>query len=175
AASNHNLESACKEGKFREDLYYRLSVIPIKIPPLRDRREDIPALVSNFLNIFEKENRRRINIAPDAVEAMKAYEWPGNVRELENLIKRMATLCEDDFIRTSDLPSQFPKIEGKSSERPIITLDKFIEGQATAYMKEVLLQCGGDYEKASLIIGKKPAEIKRKLASSKKQNKNKVE
>ncbi len=169
AASNEDLEAKVKIGGFREDLYYRLSVIPIKIAPLRERVEDIPLLVSHFLKIFEKENKRKIQIEPGTVSSMKTYSWPGNVRELENLIKRLATLCDDNFIRQDSLPSQFLKNKKTKSEKRVPPLEEFLETQELSYMNEVLKQCGGDYLKASKIIGKKPSEIKRKIERKTKQ------
>ncbi|HPO91643.1 MAG TPA: hypothetical protein PLJ44_11085, partial [Victivallales bacterium] len=163
-----------KEGKFREDLYYRLSVIPIKIPPLRERKEDIPALVSHFLNLFEEENKKKIKIEDDAVECLKTYDWPGNVRELENLIKRVATLCENNTISVDDLPSQIPRVRTKvKEEKKVIPLDKFIEKQTLAYMKEILRQCNNDYDKAASIIGINPKELKKKIKITLKKKKEK--
>ncbi|HOK03857.1 MAG TPA: sigma-54 dependent transcriptional regulator [Victivallales bacterium] len=174
AASNYDLEKAVKEGKFREDLYYRLSVIPIKIPPLRERKEDIPALVSHFLNLFEEENKKKIKIEDDAVECLKTYDWPGNVRELENLIKRVATLCENNTISVDDLPSQIPRVRTKvKEEKKVIPLDKFIEKQTLAYMKEILRQCNNDYDKAASIIGINPKELKKKIKITLKKKKEK--
>lgn len=174
AASNYDLEKAVKEGKFREDLYYRLSVIPLKIPPLRERKEDIPSLISHFLNLFEQENKKKINIETNAVEAMKAYDWPGNVRELENLVKRLATLCDNNSITLADLPPQFPKVKTSSSkEKKVLPLDKFIEKQTLAYMKEILKQTDGDFEKASQIIGISAKELKKKLKITSKNKKEK--
>ncbi len=103
AASNENLEEKIKRGEFRDDLYYRLSVIPIEIPLLKDRLEDIPLLVSHFLEQYEKENKQSVAISKDALKALFLYKWPGNVRELENVIKRAATLCENNTILLSDL------------------------------------------------------------------------
>ncbi len=104
AASNENLEEKIERGEFRDDLYYRLSVIPIEIPLLKDRVEDIPLLVSHFLEQYEKENRQPVTISQDALKALFLYKWPGNVRELENILKRVATLCENNTILLSDLP-----------------------------------------------------------------------
>ena len=104
AASNENLEEKIARGEFRDDLYYRLSVIPIEIPLLRDRLEDIPLLVSHFLEQYEKENKQPAAISQDALQALFLYHWPGNVRELENVLKRAATLCENNNIMLSDLP-----------------------------------------------------------------------
>ncbi|MFA6567143.1 MAG: sigma-54 dependent transcriptional regulator [Victivallales bacterium] len=104
AASNENLEEKIEKGEFRDDLYYRLSVIPIEIPLLKDRVEDIPLLVSHFLEQYEKENKQSVAISKDALRALFLYKWPGNVRELENVLKRAATLCENNTILLSDLP-----------------------------------------------------------------------
>lgn len=104
AASNENLEKKIARAEFREDLYYRLSVIPIEIPLLKNRVEDIPLLVSHFLDQYEKENKQSVTISQDALKALFLYEWPGNVRELENVLKRAATLCENNTILLSDLP-----------------------------------------------------------------------
>ncbi|MFA6293253.1 MAG: sigma-54 dependent transcriptional regulator [Victivallales bacterium] len=104
AASNENLEEKIERGEFRDDLYYRLSVIPIEIPLLKDRVEDIPLLVSHFLEQYEKENKQPVAISQDALRALFLYKWPGNVRELENVLKRAATLCENNTILLSDLP-----------------------------------------------------------------------
>lgn len=105
AASNEPLEKKIKEGTFREDLYYRLNVIPIQLPSLRERRDDIPLLVAHFLK--EKTGRqtgRPLQVTRQAISILGLYDWPGNVRELENAIERAATLCDSDVIRASDLP-----------------------------------------------------------------------
>ena len=108
AATNKNLSQAIKNEKFREDLYYRLNVIPIKVPPLKQRREDIPLLVSFFLNRFQKgKGKKPLTFSPEALDAMLEYDWPGNVRELENLIKRMIILCDEEQIGVLDLPEHF--------------------------------------------------------------------
>jgi DNA-binding NtrC family response regulator len=105
AAANEPLEKKIKDGTFREDLYYRLNVIPIELPGLRERRDDIPLLVAHFLkDKAHPRNKRPLQVTRQAMELLCAYQWPGNVRELENAIERAATLCEDEIIRTSDLP-----------------------------------------------------------------------
>jgi DNA-binding NtrC family response regulator len=105
AASNEPLEKRIKEGSFREDLYYRLNVIAIPLPSLRERRDDIPLLVAHFLK-GKTNNRthRPVQVTRQAMEILCAYDWPGNVRELENAIERAATLCEGDIIKAGDLP-----------------------------------------------------------------------
>ena len=105
AAANEPLEKKIKEGTFREDLYYRLNVIPIPLPSLRDRRDDIPLLVAHFLkDKVSTRTNHPCQMTRQAMDVLCAYEWPGNVRELENAIERAVTLCEQDTVQTSDLP-----------------------------------------------------------------------
>ena len=105
AASNEPLEKRIKEGGFREDLYYRLNVIAIPLPSLRERKEDIPLLVAHFLRGKTNQRaNREVQVTRQAMEILCAYEWPGNVRELENAIERAATLCENNIIQAADLP-----------------------------------------------------------------------
>jgi transcriptional regulator with PAS, ATPase and Fis domain len=106
-ATHRNLREMITQGSFREDLYYRLNVIQINVPPLRERREDIPELVAHFLQRFVDANRSPITaVSPDAMKALVAYSWPGNVRELENLIERMVVAVQHDVIELPDLPSE---------------------------------------------------------------------
>jgi transcriptional regulator with PAS, ATPase and Fis domain len=110
AATNKDLEKAIKDGTFREDLYYRLNVVPIHIPPLRERREDIPLLVEHFLAKFNDRLKKQIgSVSADAVSRMVSYHWPGNIRELENMMERTMLFCERSEIGASDLP---PEIAG---------------------------------------------------------------
>ena len=112
AATNRDLPSAVKEGRFREDLFYRLNVIPIVLPPLRDRREDIPVLAKYFLRRFAAETKKNVtDIVPDAEAGLVAYEWPGNVRELANVIERAVVLGEGPNITLEDLPPRIASSE----------------------------------------------------------------
>lgn len=107
AATHQDLDKSIQEGKFREDLYYRLSVIPVHIPPLRERKEDIPILIEHFLEKFNREKHRDVKgIAEDALERLILYPWPGNVRELENLMERLVVLKRTDTIQVEDLPEK---------------------------------------------------------------------
>jgi PAS domain S-box-containing protein len=106
AATNQNLEEQIKQGLFREDLYYRLNVIPITIPPLRKRREDIPVLVESILEKFNRAMKLNKNIDPTVIEILRRYDYPGNVRELINIIERMIVLSDGDFLMPEDLPSE---------------------------------------------------------------------
>ncbi len=106
AATSRDIEDSVRKGEFREDLYYRLNVIRVKVPPLRERHEDIPLLIEHFLARFTKEmGKAAYHIAPDAIQHLSAYAWPGNVRELENVIERAVILCKGDTITCRDLPS----------------------------------------------------------------------
>jgi Nif-specific regulatory protein len=116
-ATNRNLEKAIAEGTFREDLYYRLNVVPIFLPALRQRREDVPLLLSHFLNKYNSENKTHFKIAPELMARLTAYDWPGNVRELENAVERMAVLAKDNVLSVEDMP---------------IPLDMSVSAQATA-------------------------------------------
>ncbi|HWP49830.1 MAG TPA: sigma-54 dependent transcriptional regulator [Candidatus Limnocylindrales bacterium] len=109
AATNVDLAELVKKGQFREDLYYRLNVINMVIPPLRERKEDIPLLVKHFLNKLDPQQRIR-KISPDVLEALKAYSWPGNVRELENVIERMVLLSEGPVLEIKDLPAPLREV-----------------------------------------------------------------
>jgi DNA-binding NtrC family response regulator len=106
AATNRNLNELIADGKFREDLYYRLSVVTIHLPSLSERREDIPLLVSHFLDSFNQRNKRRVTIDSDAVSILAAMPWPGNVRELQNVIERLAIFSSADRIRADDVEQQ---------------------------------------------------------------------
>jgi DNA-binding NtrC family response regulator len=107
AATNQDLEVAIREKRFREDLFYRLNVIPIETPPLRERRDDIPLLVQHFLEIMRREKGRPIeSISSDALKLLCAYDWPGNVRQLENVVEQISVLSSEREIRVEDLPAQ---------------------------------------------------------------------
>ena len=107
AATNQDLRAAVKEGRFREDLYYRLNVIAVPIPPLRDRRDDIPLLAEHFLHLYGERNGRRLaGFSREAREALARHEWPGNVRELENTVERAVVLSCGDAVEIDDLPPE---------------------------------------------------------------------
>jgi sigma-54 specific flagellar transcriptional regulator A len=107
SATNQNLEEAVKAGRFREDLFYRINVIPVEMPPLRDRAEDLPLLCNFFMERHSSRlNRMPLKISDDAMRIFAGYEWPGNVRELENLLERLLVLKDDDTITPDDLPEK---------------------------------------------------------------------
>ncbi|MGA1844782.1 MAG: helix-turn-helix domain-containing protein, partial [bacterium] len=111
--TNKILESGVTEGWFREDLYYRLNVVTIHLPPLRERREDIPHLVAYFLSRFSRDLRKEVlGISQEALEALTSYRWPGNIRELENAIKRAMVICKGNEILPEHLPEQIQSVSG---------------------------------------------------------------
>jgi transcriptional regulator with GAF, ATPase, and Fis domain len=104
AATNKDLEKNVAEGKFREDLFYRLNVIPIQLPPLRERKSDMPLLVNHFIQLYNEKNRHSLSgVSPEAMDLLQNYHWPGNVRELENMIDRIVILKGEGLVETEDL------------------------------------------------------------------------
>ena len=119
SATNVNLEEEVKKGNFRDDLFYRLNVIPVTLPPLRERVEDILPLVRHFLAKYCKEmDRPLMNIAKEVLMALEIYKWPGNVRELENVVERTVALTEEDYIALSDLPTNITRAYSEQEETP---------------------------------------------------------
>jgi DNA-binding NtrC family response regulator len=142
SATNRNLDEALKEGSFREDLFYRLNGVRIKLPPLRERPEDVPFLIHHFLKKFSKE--KNIEIAPDADKALKVYRWSGNVRELENVIERAALLSANGVIEMSHLPDEIRT----ASEPNALSLE-----EAEKVQIKKVLQMAKDYDEAAHILG----------------------
>ena len=143
AATNQNLVDAINKGSFREDLYYRLNVIPIKVPPLKQRKTDIPLLIDHFRQKFSNGNRQSLKgISSRAMEALMQYDWPGNVRELENLVKRFSILCANKRVDIDDLPETIQAgLKDHEPVRPII-LDRDISltDAVKQYEKDLILQ-----------------------------------
>ena len=156
AATNRNLAHEVKEGRFREDLYYRLDVIEIPLPSLRERRDDIPLLVKHFLQKYAGE-RARIQISEEVIARLIRHDWPGNVRELENVIERAVALCTADLIALSDLPVNLQQetvsaLAGSESYAHL-SLQEARETFEQGYIKEVLTKTGGNITHASRIAG----------------------
>jgi Nif-specific regulatory protein len=124
AATNVSLEQAVANGEFRADLYYRLNVVPIVLPPLRDRKEDIPLLFSHFLNTSNERNGRDIKITSELLDFFINYTWPGNVREMQNLVERMVILAEGDRLSLSDLPPSLFSLEKMKQDKALEVVDK---------------------------------------------------
>ena len=160
AATNQDLEAAIKRGAFRQDLYYRLNVVPIRVPPLRDRKEDIPALVEHFLS--RVANGKQAPTVSDAfVGRLLAHTWPGNVRELENTIQRAASLRSGPVIETKDLPTAILQGLGSAeSQQPPVAALEAMERQAIC---DALKATGGDRVRAAQVLGIGKTTIYRKL------------
>lgn len=152
AATNKDLEQEVAAGKFREDLFYRLSVIPIQIPPLRDRSGDIPFLIKHFISQHAKDHQ--ISLDADVMEVLEAYNWPGNVRELENLVQRLVTLTRDGRIKLSDLPENIRNPQPSGSNPFVFVPEggvplRHIEAEA---IQQALQQAGGNQAKAARLL-----------------------
>jgi NtrC-family two-component system response regulator AlgB len=153
AATNKNLDEALKEGSFREDLFYRLNALRLKLPPLRERPEDIPLLIQYFLKKFAKD--AMIEISPEAMKALRTYRWSGNVRELENVVERVALLTKNGVVDLAQLPEEVRS----AAERPMHALS--LEEVEKLHIKRVL-QHAKDYDEAAQILGIDPATLWRK-------------
>jgi DNA-binding NtrC family response regulator len=170
AATNEALGDKIKSGQFREDLYYRLCVIPIEMPALRERTDDIPLLVQHFLqkNATQTGTEPK-KIDPKAIEALQGYRWPGNVRELENAIERACALCDEGVIKPQDLPPQVlrgspaPGVDGPATLPVGRSLDDFVREQERAFIEETIKHNGGNREKAAKMLGISMATLYRKL------------
>jgi DNA-binding NtrC family response regulator len=153
AATNRDLEAAVKEGKFREDLYHRLNVIPITLPPLRERRDDIPELAQYFLERFARETKKRFTgITPEAQERMLAYAWPGNVRELANVIERAVVLGPGPTVTPHDLPPRVAAVtRGRDAE------GGSYQAAVNVYRRELIIaalgRTGGNRAAAATALG----------------------
>lgn len=164
AATNRNLEEAVAEGKFREDLYWRLNVIPIHLPPLRGRREDIPLLIDYFVKKFHRKRKGKALIfPPEVMSVLIRYEWPGNVRELENLVERLSVLVTDETVKIQDLPERFIKHSSLEQQglRPELSqlrdegidLQKTIEEIERDLILKALQKAEGVRAKAAQLLG----------------------
>lgn len=165
AATNRDLEEEIKRGTFRTDLFYRLNVIAIHLPPLRQRREDIPVLAELFLRrTAESNGERQKSLDPDVVEILHSYAWPGNVRELENALERAALLTKGDVIGIRSLPERIVerRSEPLAADRP--AANPTLEVIERAYISWVLEQEGGNKTRASEALGIDPSTLYRKLA-----------
>jgi two-component system, NtrC family, nitrogen regulation response regulator NtrX len=173
AATNKDLEAEIERGNFREDLYFRLSVIPIRVPPLRDRREDIPALVRHFVDMFSREsNRRPMRFTPAALEFMQKARWKGNVRELRNTVERLLIMTPGDTIDVDDL-RDVVRVETRA---PVVaeaaaggnhmapgTLREFKESAERKFLVEKLRENAWNISKTAEVIGTPRSNLYKKL------------
>ena len=162
AATNEVLAERVKQGEFREDLYYRLSVIPIDIPSLRERREDVPLLVRHFVEKRHERFGHRVTLTDEVMFVLESYDWPGNVRELENVIERAATLCENNHIDLVDLPDRL--LEGHDLE--LVgdrTLRSVTRDTQRRHIARVLRETEGDKKAAAKLLEISVPSLYRKL------------
>lgn len=163
SATNKDLEEAMKTIEFREDLYYRLSVFPIKLPSLRDRKEDIPLLSNHFLKKYNDQEAKEIEgISSDALDLLMAYNWPGNVRELENAIERAVVLATTKEIQARDLPNAVRSLGEKRIYESDNTLASWIEKLEEDALRQALLECEGNISRTAKKLGIGRATIYRK-------------
>jgi transcriptional regulator with PAS, ATPase and Fis domain len=168
AATHRDLEEMVAQGGFRSDLYFRLNVVPIQIPPLRERREEIEALTSHFLERFNAEFGARKVITKSARMTLCEYGFPGNVRELENLIKRLVTMTEGDFIRIKHLPQMLLQARPCGSDCSSETLSSYQE-EVAAFERRIILSAiekHGSQRKAALALGLSQSTLSRKLKAT---------
>ncbi len=192
AATNEPLLQKIKEKGFREDLYYRISVIPISLPPLRERGEDLDLLVAHFAQfISQRQGRPTPRVTEDVVELFRVYRWPGNVRELQNAMERACALCDNNVIELRDLPERILDVVAHAHESPAgtaaestggslspqvasaaqwakgfgqMSLKEFLHQQEVAYISQAIQANGGSKEKAAEALGISMATLYRKLA-----------
>jgi DNA-binding NtrC family response regulator len=163
SASNRDIPGAIQQGRFREDLYYRMKVIDIELPPLRERKEDIPLLVQHFMNRFGRETKGISGVSEEALRILINYSWPGNVRELENVIQRGITLCQHELILPEDLPGSMLREADENLLEKGFTEKLTVDQLEKAYIRKVLLEVGGNKSKAAEILGLDRKTLYRKL------------
>jgi len=175
AATNDDLEQLVRQGRFREDLYYRINVVPIFVPPLRDRNGDLPLLVDHFLRIYCTANNKPLKqLEPEALEIMEDYSWPGNVRELENIVQRLVLMSGSSNIKAAHLPQQLLYSSNASQEAILIPeegvdFDAEMERIELAYLTAALRRTQGRKTAAAALLRIDPQRMKylcrkRKLA-----------
>lgn len=170
-STNQDLEKMVSEKKFREDLYYRLNVISISIPPLRKRKDDLPLLVNHFINLYSKENHKKIkNIAETTMKILMDYDWPGNIRELENIIERAVILDTNAVIENDDLPEILVKsalstqeMNGAAAANNANSLKDALKEPEKVYILQVMKEVGWNKKKAAKKLGVNRTTLYNKL------------
>jgi two-component system NtrC family response regulator len=162
AATHRNLEALVREGRFREDLYYRINVVTIMLPPLRERREDLPPLIEHFLRVFAGKNGKTVRgLTREAREALLRYDYPGNIRELENLMERAVVLTRDDVIGVEDLPLALEAPAWETGEEA--GLIAAVEGLERRMIREALAKADGTQTRAAELLGISERVLRYKL------------
>jgi transcriptional regulator with PAS, ATPase and Fis domain len=164
AATNRDLKKEVKRGNFRQDLYYRLNVVSVEIPPLRKRRDDIPLLIEHFLAKYLPLDRRIKSISPEALDVLMAYEYPGNVRELENIIERSLAMCREDVIRPHHLPPDLDRHQ--KMHLPVdgeMFIARTLAEHERIYILSLLTKLNGNKTKTASVLGIDRVSLWRKL------------
>jgi len=153
AATNRNLEEAVKQGDFREDLYYRLNVVPIRLPPLRERGDDIPLLAERFLSEFTAQHRREPKvISRDAMRLLRLYAWPGNIRQLRNLMERLVITVRDSGIQPEHLPEEI-QASKEDARTMVVALGSSLKDIERETIRRTLAEVTNHREKAAKLLG----------------------
>jgi Nif-specific regulatory protein len=178
AATHRDLETAVMEGTFRQDLYYRLNVVPVLLPPLRERREDIPLLIDYFLVKFNKENNKAVRLKAELIRLLTQYDWPGNVRELENSVERLVVLSREGWVSLKNIPTAIAtyfndirqvtpmtRATGQSaySGRGSPSLSESLQGMESEALKKALERCGWVQARAARVLGMTPRQVAYKI------------
>ena len=153
SSTNRDLKKEVREGRFREDLFYRLNVIEIKVPPLRERKEDIPLLATIFAHEFSEQEGKKVKISDQVMEALAEYHWPGNVRQLKNIIERAVVLTKGDSLALHDLPEEFHPAGKMPEMMKTVTARKTLREIELHAIKEALQKCDGNKSKAARMLG----------------------
>jgi two-component system response regulator PilR (NtrC family) len=168
SATNKDIDKLVDKGAFREDFYYRLNVIPIHVPSLRERREDILLLAKHFLDRFCEGAGRQVALSPETEKVIEQYHWPGNVRELENAIERAAALCDGDVIEQRDLPAKLMDSELRDPntfELPVdgIDLDAQVETLERSLIRQAMRKAVNSQTRAAKLLCLTPRSLRYKL------------
>ena len=164
SATNRDLEVQVKEGTFREDLFYRLKVVTMSLPPLRERKEDLPILIDHFIDKFAKENGKSIKgLTSEARDLLLKYDYPGNVRELVNILERAVVIARDEYITTDDLPFQAATLARNSDKKPASLLRESVEVLEKKLIAGAMEQAEDNQTKAAEILGLSERMLRYKL------------
>jgi two-component system nitrogen regulation response regulator NtrX len=166
AATNRDLTESIKGGRFREDLYFRLNVLPIRTPPLRERTEDVPELIEHFTRVYsQRDNQKPRRFAPSALAVLKARSWPGNVRELRNLVERVLIMTDSDPIEAKDLPPEARVSPTEISERglQLATLSQFKEYAEREFLVTKLRENGWNISRTAEVISTPRSNLYKKI------------
>jgi two-component system response regulator HydG len=162
AATNRDLDSAVREGRFRDDLFYRLNVFPITLPPLRERLEDLPLLADHFLKRCREKHHRQVkSLAPEVLQAFRLYPWPGNIRELENVLERGVILCQGEVLTQADLP---PLLRSYAQQPPLAEAgEPGLPELERELISRTLEKLAGDRRQAAAVLGISLVELNLKI------------